>query len=112
MKIAIPTANGKLCMHFGHCEIFTIYDVCDKDKVIKSVQTNVPPAHEPGVLPKWLGELGANVIIAGGMGSRAQQLFAENGVKVVTGAPAENPESVIKAYLDGSLVPGANVCDH
>ena len=28
MKIAIPTANGRLCQHFGHCETFAIRDNC------------------------------------------------------------------------------------
>ena len=26
-KIAIPLAEGKLCMHFGHCEKFAIIEV-------------------------------------------------------------------------------------
>jgi predicted Fe-Mo cluster-binding NifX family protein len=56
--------------------------------------------------------MGANVIIAGGMGSRAQGLFNENGIKVVTGAPADTPESLVHRYLTEKLVTGANVCDH
>ena len=73
---------------------------------------HTPPAHEPGVLPKWLHELGAQVIIAGGMGSRAQQLFLENGIKVITGAPMDPPESLVNQYLAGILETGDNVCDH
>jgi predicted Fe-Mo cluster-binding NifX family protein len=46
------------------------------------------------------------------MGSRAQQLFAEQGVKVVTGAPAAEPETVVRQYLADTLVTGENVCDH
>jgi predicted Fe-Mo cluster-binding NifX family protein len=46
------------------------------------------------------------------MGMRAQQLFAQAGVKVVVGAPSAQPESVVLDYLSGSLVTGANVCDH
>ena len=99
-------------MHFGHCEVFTIFVVEDNTKAIKSVKEIVPPPHEPGLLPKWLGELGVNVIVAGGMGMRAQQLFESNGVKVITGAPSEDPDSVVAAYLKGTLVTGANVCDH
>ncbi len=112
MKIAIPTTEGKLCMHFGHCEVFAIFEIEDAAKTIKSKKMQTPPPHEPGVLPKWLGDLGVNVIISGGMGMRAQQLFAANNVKVVTGASSEDPDSIVKSYLDGSLVTGANVCDH
>lgn len=112
MKIAVPTANGILCMHFGHCEKFVIVDVDDASKAITHKEDAVPPPHEPGVLPKWLHEKGANVIIAGGMGSRAQQFFAQYGIKVVVGAPAEHPQTVILDYLKGTLISGSNVCDH
>jgi Mrp family chromosome partitioning ATPase/predicted Fe-Mo cluster-binding NifX family protein len=110
MKIAIPTASGQLCMHFGHCEQFALIDVVD-DKVVNSTLVT-PPPHEPGLLPRWLHELGATVIIAGGMGQRAQQLFAENDIKVVVGAPAESLENLVTAYLSGTLVSGQNTCDH
>jgi ATP-binding protein involved in chromosome partitioning len=111
MKIAIPTINGELCMHFGHCEVFTVMDVDTTGKII-SVKDEVPPPHEPGVLPKWLGEMGVDIIIAGGMGSRAQQLFTANKVKVVVGASAGKPEDIVKSYLDNTLTTGNNVCDH
>ena len=112
MKIAIPIAEGKLCMHFGHCEQFALLDVDEKAKKITNKQMLTPPPHEPGVLPRWLHEQGATVIIAGGMGSRAQNLFAESNIKVVVGAPAEAPEQLVAQFLAGTLVSGANVCDH
>ncbi|MFA5043785.1 MAG: iron-sulfur cluster carrier protein MrpORP [Kiritimatiellia bacterium] len=112
MKIAIPMADGKLCMHFGHCEQFALLDADKKTKKIMGRQLLTPPAHEPGVLPKWLHEQGANVIIAGGMGQRAQSLFAENDIEVVVGAPGDEPDKLVISYLEGTLVPGTNVCDH
>jgi len=72
----------------------------------------IPPPHEPGVLPRWLHEQGATHIIAGGMGRRAQDLFAQNGIRVIVGAPAGAPEELAAAYLAGTLVAGENVCDH
>ena len=110
MKIAIPTANGKLAMHFGHCEKFAIVSV-ENNKVV-STEEATPPPHEPGVLPKWLGEQNVNVIIAGGMGMRAQDLFAANNIKVIVGASAETTENLVAAFLDNSLETGDNVCDH
>lgn len=112
MKIAIPLADGKLCMHFGHCEQFALVEVDDAAKTITSTGYLTPPPHEPGVLPRWLHEQGANVIIAGGMGQRAQSLFSENGIKVVVGAPAGKVEDVVSAYLNGTLEVGQNICDH
>jgi ATP-binding protein involved in chromosome partitioning len=112
MKIAIPMAGGQLCMHFGHCERFAMVDVDEKAK--KPIKTTLvtPPPHEPGLLPRWLRELGATIIIAGGMGQRAQQLFAENGIKVVVGAPVDTADHLVATYLSGTLVSGQNTCDH
>jgi Mrp family chromosome partitioning ATPase/predicted Fe-Mo cluster-binding NifX family protein len=107
---AIPLAEGKLCSHFGHCEQFALIQT-EKEKITGKMMHR-PPAHEPGVLPRWLHDLGAQVIIAGGMGSRAKQLFVESGIKVVTGAPMDPPESLVNQYLAGILVTGNNVCDH
>ena len=112
MRIAIPTSNGNLCPHFGHCDQFCIVDVDSDSKTIKSQELLTPPAHEPGVLPRWLAEMNVNMIIAGGMGQRAQQLFTQNNIKVVVGASSEQPEKLVLAYLDGTLVAGENICDH
>jgi predicted Fe-Mo cluster-binding NifX family protein len=110
MKFAIPLAEGKLTTHFGHCKEFAVIDVEDKQIVKKEILE--PPPHEPGVLPKWLQELGANVIIAGGMGQRAISLFDQSGISVITGAPSLEPEELVKNYLNNTLVSGDNVCDH
>lgn len=107
---AVPLAEGKLCSHFGHCEQFALVET--ESGKIKGKMMHNPPPHEPGVLPKWLHELGAHVIIAGGMGSRAQQLFVESGIKVITGAPMDPPEALVSQYLAGILETGGNVCDH
>jgi len=112
MRIAIPMAEGHLAMHFGHCEEFALIDVDLEKKQITGVETVQAPDHEPGLLPVWLQQRGANLIIAGGMGSRAQSLFAQHQIDVVVGAPSEEPDAVVRAYLDGSLQAGDNICDH
>ena len=112
LKIAVPTAAGNLCAHFGHCEQFALFDVDTDNKTILKTTMLVPPPHEPGLLPTWLQEQGADVIIAGGMGSRAQELFLGKGIRVVTGASQEVPAKVVTDYLSGALKTGDNVCDH
>jgi ATP-binding protein involved in chromosome partitioning len=110
VMFAVPVAGGKLCAHFGHCEQFALVET--EDGRIKGTQMHTPPPHEPGVLPKWLHEMGSDVIIAGGMGARAQGLFEENGIKVIIGAPMDAPEALVNQYLSGALVTGENICDH
>lgn len=112
MKIAIPLAGGRLAMHFGHCECFALVEVNPAEKKILKREDIEAPPHEPGLLPKWLAGRGANVIIAGGMGQRAQGLFIEHGIQVVVGAPADTPERLVGDYLAGTLRSGENACDH
>lgn len=112
MKIAIPLADGKLAMHFGHCEHFALIDVEPaSNKILRRKDIEAPP-HQPGLLPPWLAERGASLIICGGMGQRAQQLFHAHGIQVLLGAPAETPEKLVADYLAGTLQTGENVCDH
>ncbi len=111
MKIAIPVVQGRLAMHFGHCEKFAFIDI-DESGTIISKEELTPPAHEPGILPAWIHEQGATHIIASGMGSRAQDLFAQNDISVVTGAPVISAEEIAEAYVKGTLVSGENICGH
>ncbi len=111
-RIAMPVAEGKLCLHFGHCQQFAFVDVDPEAGKVLKVELITPPPHEPGVFPRWVAEQRANLVIAGGMGARAQSLFTENGVKVLVGAQAGTPEEVAQAFLDGTLSTGANICDH
>ena len=110
MKFAVPLANGKLTEHFGHCREFALIEVAENEILNKQILP--PPPHEPGVLPNWLHELGADIIIAGGMGQRAISLFNEKGIKVITGAPPLDTDELVKQYLNQTLLTSGNVCDH
>ncbi|MBE9505847.1 MAG: NifB/NifX family molybdenum-iron cluster-binding protein [Chloroflexi bacterium] len=112
MRYAMPVKGDKLSSHFGPCEAFALFDVDENTREIVGRGEVPSPGHEPGVLPAFLAEQGASVIIAGGMGSRAVSLFEDNRIQVVLGAPEADPEYVMKAYLSGMLSTGENVCDH
>ena len=112
MKYAVPVSGGLLCAHFGHCEQFALIDADEEKKEIIKKELENPPAHEPGLLPKWLAEKGVKFVIAGGMGSRAQDIFRENNIEVILGTMETDPDKAIQSYLDGSLDTGSNICDH
>ncbi len=112
MKIAIPLAGGLLCQHFGHCEQFAIIDIDEERKCIRQTEKVTPPPHEPGVLPRWLAEKGIELVIAGGMGARAQELFQARKIKVLTGGPVAKPEEIVAAFLAENLDLGENACSH
>ena len=112
MKYAVPVTGGMLSPHFGHCEQFVLFDIDETNRrIIQKTFVTAPP-HEPGLLPGWLAKQGANLIIAGGMGSRAQGLFQQNRIGVVTGVMESDPEKAVLSYLNGTLATGSNVCDH
>ncbi len=119
MKIAIPLEGGILAAHFGRCQEFAIADIDPETRRIIELETMAPPAHQPGILPQWLNQLGVSAVIAGGMGQRAIQLFTQMGIDLYAGAPVDSPENLTRAYLEGTLktefIPcsgGHGNCDH
>ncbi len=112
MKIMIPLADGRLTAHFGHCSEFAALDLdAENREIVTEVRLPAPP-HEPGVLPNWLADRGADLVIAGGMGQRAKDLLEAQGVEVIVGAPEEEPAAVVAKWRDGALGDGRNSCDH
>jgi len=111
-RLAVPVAGGRLCQHFGHCEQFALVDADPESRQMGEPTYLNPPPHEPGVLPKWLAEQGVDVVLAGGMGSRAINHFSDAGVKVVTGVAVATPEELVRSYMEGSLTAGENACTH
>jgi len=112
MKIAVPVSGRQVSAHFGHADKFEFLEVdADRGEIIAQ-HGEEAPAHQPGLLPEWLKERGADVVFAGGMGQRAVNLLAEKGIRVVTGISAMSAEGAVKAYLEGSLKSGENICDH
>lgn len=109
--VALPVSGDTVCSHFGHCEAFAFYEI-DAAGSFRALGAEAPPEHAPGVFPSWLREKGVNVILAGGMGPRAQTLFADLGIDVVVGIPAGPADDVVKAYAAGTLETGGNVCSH
>lgn len=106
-KIAVASDNGKVTGHFGHCEAFIVFHADDK-KIVK-VETITSPGHRPGFLPLFLAEQGIDVIISGGMGGGAVDLFNEKNIEVIIGAQGTAQEAA-EAYLTGSLVSTGSVC--
>ncbi|MGI6699154.1 MAG: NifB/NifX family molybdenum-iron cluster-binding protein [Christensenellales bacterium] len=107
MKIAVASKGNTIWGHFGHCENFNIFDI--KDGEIQSVE-NVPnPGHRPGFLPNFLADMGVKVIIAGGMGGGAIDIFNQRNVEVIVGAEGD-AQAAVEAYLRGELESTGAVC--
>ena len=107
MKIAVACEGKAVTQHFGYCEKFTVFNI-DNNEIVKVEDIN-NPGHKPGFLPNYLHEFGIDVIISGGMGASAIELFNNNGIKVITGASG-NAEAVVKDYLGGRLFSTNSPC--
>jgi predicted Fe-Mo cluster-binding NifX family protein len=112
MRVALPIEGDKLSPHFGHCERFAFFDIEEESADIADWHAVAAPEHRPGLLPGWLADLGVTVVIAGGMGPRAVELFRHRGIDVIIGAEEDDPEQAVRSYLKGALATGENVCDH
>ena len=107
MKIAVASENGMVTEHFGHCEGFMIFDA-ENNQIVKS-ETIANPGHRPGFLPNFLADRGVNVIISGGMGGGAVEIFNERNVEVVVGASGD-AKTAVEDYLKGELKTTGSVC--
>jgi predicted Fe-Mo cluster-binding NifX family protein len=103
--------NAQMSAHFGRCPYYTLVEVNGSEiegvNVIKNPYFN---NHVPGQVPVFIKDQNANVMIAGGMGPRAIDLFSGFGIEVATGI-AGRVEDILKAYLQGA-VKGTVACAH
>ena len=107
MKIAVACLGDQVAEHFGHCEGFAVYETIDDVIIAKGVTPN--PGHKPGFLPNFLADMGVELIIAGGMGGGAVEIFNERNVRVITGAKGDCLHTV-NAYCAGHLQSSGDVC--
>jgi len=110
-RIAIPMAAGTYCPHFGGADAFMLFDAKVEGGTIEETHVFPTPEHKPGALPRWLRHHGVDTVLAGRMGDRARQMLSRMGMKVVAGVAGPDPRTLVRAYLDGSLVQGDGSCD-
>jgi len=109
MRLAIATDNGQVSDHFGHCASFTLVDLENGEA---TNQNSVPaPEHEPGRIPLFLKEHGADIVVSGGMGQKAATLFDRLGIQQIVGVTGPI-EGVITGCLDGTIEGGGSLCSH
>jgi len=109
-KIAIPSSNNLLGVHFGDCEQFYIYETAGV--VVKKTEVITPPPHQPDLYPDWLYKKKVTDVIAGGMGQKAIDNFYRKSINVHTGAPRKSPDEIVQDFLNGTLETTINLCDH
>lgn len=107
MKIAVASMGNMVAGHFGHCENFNIFE--SSNGQITSAKSIPNPGHRPGFLPNFLGDMGVEVIIAGGMGGGAVEIFNERKIEVIVGADGD-AKTAAENYLGGELKSTGSIC--
>ncbi|MEW5774584.1 MAG: NifB/NifX family molybdenum-iron cluster-binding protein [Thermodesulfobacteriota bacterium] len=87
MKIAVPTRQGRVDEHFGHCESFTVLTL-DENRAVAGEESFTPP---PGCgcksnVATTLRDMGVTLLIGGNMGEGAAVRLRSEGIAVVRGA--------------------------
>jgi predicted Fe-Mo cluster-binding NifX family protein len=103
--------EGSLSAHFGRCPFYTLANV-EGDQILgfEVVKNSYFANHQPGVIPQFIHSQKANVMIAGGMGPRAIDLFGQLGIDVAAGAQGK-VKDIVEAYLRGEIH-GIVACEH
>jgi len=107
-KFAVAVEADQISQHFGYCDGFLIVEHENEKETKRDFLPN--PGHRPGFLPVFLKEKGIDTIITGGMGSRAQGMFNDAGIDVITGA-AGSVDETVTAYLKDTLISSGAVCN-
>ncbi len=106
-RIGIPVEAGEVCPHFGHAPHFLVVDLEGENASERQLLEN--PGHTPGSIPKWLAGLGVHTVVAGGIGARAAELFAENGIELISGVSGP-VDDVVRAFAQGKLESAGTLC--
>ena len=113
MIIAVPVREGRFSGHFGGADAFALYTVDEANREVSQHEMAAPPEHGRGIFPMWLRKKGVTTVLAGGMGPRASNILFGHGIDVVLGAEGDDPEIMVRAYLDGTLPATGELChDH
>lgn len=107
IKIAVASEDEMVTEHFGHCVNFNVFEA-ENNQIVKSESIS-NPGHKPGFLPNYLNDMGVNVVISGGMGGGAIDIFNAKNIEVIVGASG-NAKAAAEAYLQGSLKSTGSVC--
>ncbi len=108
LSIAVASSDvqgmdGQVSAHFGRCPAYTLVEVVEGVIHDSRIESNpFADGHAPGQIPDFIADLGANVILTGGIGGRAIQFFEQRGVEVAAGYQGA-VKSAVEAFLRGEL---------
>lgn len=109
MKVAVPTRDGHVDDHFGHCDHYTVFTV-EENKIVN--EETLPSPQGCGCksgVAKVLRDLGVEVMLAGSMGDGAKNKLEEQGISVIRGCSGA-VGTLMKTYLAGYVLDSGTGC--
>jgi len=105
MKLCIPSSGqdgleSMIGQHFGKVPYFTIID--SETEEVEIVPNTSEHMGGVGVPPEQLSKLGVDIMLCGGLGRKAVQLFENYGIEVYAGAEGTVADAV-NAWKNGKL---------
>lgn len=111
MKIAVPTKEGVVDSHFGHCDHYTIFTVNEGKVTMRDILPSPQGCGCKSGNVHVLSRIGVKVMLAGNMGNGALNVLQSNGIEVIRGCSG-NVEELVAAYLAGDVKDNGEMCDH
>lgn len=111
MKIALPTRDGNIDDHFGHCAYFTIAEVVNGEVIHKEELESPEGCGCKSNIAPDLARKGVRLLLGGNMGDGAKQVLNSNGIKIIRGCSGP-VDQVLEDYIAGKLEDNQQACDH
>ena len=112
MKIALPTRDGRIDDHFGHCDHYTIITLDEDKNIIGKERMDSPEGCgcKSDIAPV-LASKEVKFMLAGNMGQGAVNVLTQSGIEVVRGCSGPVDE-VVAQWLAGEIKDELIVCNH
>lgn len=111
LVVAIPTVDGKVDDHFGHCDHYTVFEI-GKNQSIENEFT-VPSGDGCGCksnIASVLSGLGVKMMLAGNMGEGAKNVLNDAHIQVIRGCQGDIHQ-VLNDFLNGKLSDSGIDCE-
>ena len=96
--IAIPTRDGMVDDHFGHCAYYTVVTLDEQNQVVKQERLDSPEGCGcKSNIASVLQEMGITLMLAGNMGMGAYNKLSAHGIAVIRGCQGK-VDDILKAY--------------
>ena len=110
MKIAVTYDNGQVFQHFGHTQMFKLYEVTNQEVTATRLLDTNGNGHS--ALVTLLKANQVDTLICGGIGGGAKNALAEAGIELYGGACGD-ADAQVTSFLNGNLQYNPNIqCSH